>query len=224
MPEIWLLCEGPRDVAVLRAVLTECLAAGISVEGAGGDRAIAGVAAFVAQRGGTTAYVCDRDYRRREEVEAAFTDGRRCFYWRRHSMENYLLQPALVCAAFSRLREQLGALPHGLPSWAAGLPTDPDAVAELLRQVARTLAPREAMRLAIWRLWEDLSTTAGRVQQRFPDVALGSEAALCRQSLLEEVARLMTKAAETAASPHLTSDSITSRYDQLLATCPFTPF
>lgn len=218
MAELWLLCEGPRDVAVLRALLTRGLTAGISVEAAGGDRAIAAVAEFVAQqRGGTTAYVCDRDYRRREEAEAAFTDGNRCFYWRRHSIENYLLQPEVVCATFIRLRDRLRRLPAGIPPWAAALPTDPAVVADLLRQIAQSLAPREAARMACGRLWEALSETAGRIQQRFLAVPLGSDATVCRQSLVDETERLVVKGKETATSPHLTAEAIKDRYDQLLA-------
>jgi hypothetical protein len=217
MAELWLVSEGRRDVPVLRAILTQAMAAGIIVEGAGGDRAIAAVAEYVAQRGGTTAYVCDRDYRRREEVDAAFTDGKRCFYWRRHTIENYLLQPEVVAQALTRLRDQLSSSPRGAPRRAAALPTEREAIAGAFRQVARTLAAREAARMATWRLWEDLSSSAGRVQKRSLEVPLGSDAPVCREALLDEAERLRVSATETVASPHLTADAITSRFEQILA-------
>lgn len=73
--------------------------------------------------------------------------------------------------------------------------------------------------MALQQLWEDLSTTAGRVQRRHPP-ELGQSAAdeaSCRSALLQEAARLIEMAQETVRSPHLTAAAIGLRYDGELA-------
>jgi hypothetical protein len=98
MAELWLVCEGEPgsvDVALLQRVFADVLAAEIVVEPACGSGPSA-VARFLEnRRGGKAAFVHDRDYRPRSEAETAFADGKPGFFWRRHSIENYLLPPPI---------------------------------------------------------------------------------------------------------------------------------
>ena len=221
MAEIWLLCEGKSDIPVLASVLTTVLAAEITPKPSGGSSNAASAAGFVAhnEKSVTVAYVVDRDYRRREVAEATFTDGKRCFMWRRHAIESYLLEPMVIVEAFRRFKASLVSVPGGGPAWAKGLPEDMAVVAEGLRSCAKARAPQEAGRIALQRLWEDLSETAGRIQKRTAGhLGEGSpDATLCRQSLLDEAARIVMKAQETVASPHLVPSSIGRRYDDEFA-------
>jgi hypothetical protein len=108
MEELWLVCEGGRDSvdpAILKPIFARVLAAGIVVEPAGGSSPAVAATFRQSQRGGRVAYVIDRDYRRPDQAEASFHDGTNGFMWRRHSIENYLLPPAVIVQAFQRLRE-----------------------------------------------------------------------------------------------------------------------
>jgi hypothetical protein len=219
MAELWLLCEGDSDVRVLASVFTKVLAAEIIPKPAGGSSNAASAAEYVVRhygdKGVVIAYVIDRDYRRRDVADATFTDKKRCFIWRRHAIESYLLEPAVIVEAFRRLKA-----PGGGPVWLKSLPEDVTVVAEGLRACARACSSREAGCLALERLWEDLSETAGRIQKRLPAPLSGGislDAASCRQALLDEAARLITRAHETASSPHLEPSSIGQRYDKELA-------
>jgi hypothetical protein len=147
-------------------------------------------------------------------------DGRPGFIWRRHAIENYLLEPRVIAEAFNRLRASLEGAPRGAPAWAGALPGDPDTVAAALRECAAARAPQEAGRIAVHRLWEDLSATAGRIQRRVPDL-LGArthpDAPSCRLALVDEAQRLMTAAGEAAMSPLFAPTSIEARYDAALS-------
>lgn len=220
MPELWLVCEGDSDLRILSSVLTQVLAADILVKPAGGAGSAPSVADYLARTHKVdVAYVIDRDYRRKEVCERAFTDGKRCFLWRRHAIESYLLEPAVIAQAVRSLKASVPALPGGRSARVLSLPEDPSSLAEGLRSCASKRGPAEAGHLALQRLWEDLSETAGRVQRRAPPV-LGARApdpAACKQALLEEAARLATKGREAADSPHLAAASVGARYEEQLA-------
>lgn len=70
--------------------------------------------------------------------------------------------------------------------------------------------------MALARLWEDLQDTAGRISLQRPpgrrDTKV-TDVAACRRAVLEEAARLLERARETVASPHLDPESVGQRYD-----------
>ena len=107
MAELWLVCEGEPgsvDVALLQQIFANVLAAEIVVEPACGSSPGA-VARFLEnRRSGKAAFVHDRDYPPRADAEASLVDGTPGFFWRRHSIENYLLPPPIIVQAFQNLR------------------------------------------------------------------------------------------------------------------------
>jgi hypothetical protein len=230
MDELWLVCEGgPEsvDAAVLTPILTQILNAGIIVESAGGSSP-APVAAFLeSRRGGRAAYVLDRDYHSRQRAEQSFGDGSNEFMWRRHCIESYLLTPAVIIRAFERLRQRAQSqFTHGLPAWVAALPTDPHQIEAALCECASRRAATEAARLTVWRLWEELSTTAGRIQKRIPrpqDPAADNPEGW-RNALCQEVARLREAALQATQSPHLAPAAITQRFDDIFASVTAVPY
>jgi hypothetical protein len=221
MAEVWLLCEGDSDVPVLAPILTTVLAAEIIPKPVGGSSNAASAAEYVSrhQPSVTVAYVVDRDYRQKHVADATYTDGKRKFMWRRHAIESYLLAPAVIVQAFKRLQASVAGNPGGPPAWVASLPLDEAVVADGLRACAAARAPEEALRIAVERLWEDLSDTAGRIQKRTPSIPGSSapDAAACRQALLDEAERIAQKAQETTATPHLTAAQVGARYDAQIA-------
>jgi hypothetical protein len=224
MAELWLVCEGTpdsADMAVLKPVMTTVLAADIVVEPSFGNNPAA-VARFIeAQRGGRAGYVIDRDYALREKADLSFRDGKPGFIWRRHSIENYLLLPSVIVRAFQRLRErfekQFGA---NLPPWVLALPSDAELLADVLRECARQRAAKETCRLAVHRLWEDISESAGRVQKRVPDApeaAGDTDPAEWREALSRETRRVREAGDRTRAEPHLDDAAVARRFDDQYA-------
>lgn len=217
MAELWLLCEGRSDVPILESVLTNILPAEIIPKPVGGGSNVASAAQYVAANAKDVivAYVIDRDYQKKTIAEEMFGNGKRGFMWRRHSIENYLLEPSVIIEAFKNIKVSVAKNPGGAPAWVSGLPEEPAILAEGLRLCARARAPQEAGRIVINRLWEDLSESAGQIQKRFPaSLSKGLPTTeMCRQALRDEVVRLVTKAKETVSSIHLEEASIRQRYD-----------
>lgn len=205
MAELCLVCEGEPnsiDATILKQVFVSVLAAGISIESGGGIKGTGPIAAFLRrQRGGTVAYVNDRDYRPRDDAERAFADGQNGFLWRRHSIENYLLHPLVIRSALSRVKERFKPRANA-PGWLAALPDDTDEISDMLRACAQSRAPEEACRMANHRLWKELPKSLGRIQKRNPPLdAVDDRIApiLWREALCQEVKRVSNSAAATAS-------------------------
>ncbi len=231
MPELWLVCEGEKgsvDVAVLKPVLSTILAAEIVVEPAGGDRQLSTVARFLeAQRGGTAAYVKDRDYRPREAAEFALQDGSPEFLLRRHSIENYLLPPQIVLRAFTQLRQRFESQARGkIPQWLSALPADGEKVADALRECARRRTAEQAYFLATDRFWDALPTTVGQIQKRHPKPTAGdlSQPGPWREALCQEVDRVRDAAEQTSQCAQFQRENVTPHFDKAYAEITANPY
>jgi len=232
MAELWLVCEGEPasvDVAILKPVFATVLAAEIVVEPAGGKKQAKVVAQFLKnQRGGTAAYVSDRDYSPGIDAEVAFGDGKPGFLWRRHSIENYLLSPQIILRAFRRLRERIEQQhPDRVPSWFADLPVAPEQFAQVLRECASKRAAEEACRIANHRLWATLPSSVGQVQKRNPSTPSTddpSEPNRWRQALCQEVERVCSAAAQTAVCPQFRRENVTLLFDSTYAEVTANPY
>lgn len=222
MAEIWLVCEGETDRNVLSPLLRSVLGAPITVEVAGGISNLAAVANYLRRDGGIAAYLEDREYRPLDESLSALTDGRPRFLLQRHSIENYLLEPRVLLAAFRRLRERFTQAGRPAPNWCGRLPDALAAVIQLVLAAATPLVPQEAGLQVIERLWRESRESLGAIQRRFPDVLRRAEAtseAACRTAVLDEAARLLTAARAAAALPHLDSQSLEAWYEEALRLC-----
>ncbi|MHB1555995.1 MAG: hypothetical protein ACYC61_00815 [Isosphaeraceae bacterium] len=219
MAELWLVCEGEPgsvDVALLKTILTDVLAAEIVVEPACGSN-LGPVARFLeTRRGGRAAYVHDRDYRPRNVVEATYTDGRRGFAWRRHCIENYLLPPPIILRAFLELRASFEWQGH-LPAWLTALPATPDEIAAALTESARGRAAEEACRRANQELWAGLPSEVGHVQQRSFTAPGASGPDDWREALCQEAERVSQAAALTAGCTHFHRDHVRALFDAAYA-------
>ncbi len=216
MAELWLVCEGEPgsvDVALLNDVFN-VLGAGIAVRPGFGSN-LRPVATFLEnQGGGTAAFIHDRDYRPREVAEAAFADGKPGFFWRRHSIENYLLPPTIILRALQGVREKFERQRRGgVPAWFAAVPTDPEQVAEALRECASKRAAEEACRLASHRLWDALPPSVGQVQRRNPTVPGSEDPSAWRDALCQEAERVCRAAAQTAECASFYREAVTLLFD-----------
>lgn len=216
MKVLWLVCEGEYDVPVLTDVLTNVLASGIIPKPCGGQKSAPSAAAYLRKNDPNVvaAYLEDRDYRRRADAEQSYTNGKPGFIWRRHAIESYLIEPTVIAQAFRSIQQEKVKYPGGGPAWVASLPTDEDAIKDGLRESAMKRAPEEALRMTVERIWEDLSTTAGRVQKRFPSFSgePNPDEIRCRTELINETSRLIQMARQAAQSPHLDPSAVNNRY------------
>jgi hypothetical protein len=225
MPELWLVCEGGKgslDVAIFKPIFTTILAAGITVEPAGGTTQLSTVARFLQlQRGGTAAYLSDRDYRPRNNAENSIRDGSPGFLLRRHSIENYLLPPRVVVSSIEELQrrsaEQLGSRAS---QWLTDLSTDTQSVTDTLRECAVNRAAKEACLLAAHRFWDSLPPSVQLVQKRTPQTPTVNDLtdpAPWRESLCQEIERIRVDAQSASQSPLLHRANVLPFFDQAYA-------
>jgi hypothetical protein len=221
MKLLWLVCEGEYDIPVLRDVLTNVLVSGIIPKPSGGQKCAPSAASYLRKNDNNViaAYVEDRDYRLRAASDASFSNGKPGFIWRRHAIESYLLEPAIIAQAFRSIQRDVAQSPSRGPAWVNALPTDEAQIANGLRACAVIRAPEEAMRMTIHRLWDDLATTTAQVQKRTPSIPgiPNPDAAACRSALALETDRLVQMAQQTVNSRFLEPSAVDARYDAELA-------
>lgn len=147
---IYLVCEGPADgldTRVLDLVIVHKFNINTLIEPAGGDRSLGSVAQYLAERYGARAFAIeDRNFRSLEEAQLTWNrpDQKR-WLWRRHEIENYLLDPRLVTEAFRSLKAD------GVRG-ANGLPDDEQKVFALLQGLARPMLENHAGWTTYWHL------------------------------------------------------------------------
>jgi hypothetical protein len=223
MIELWLVCEGEPgsvDVGVLQPVFGNVLATEIVVEPACGNSPSVVARFLETSRGGKAAFLNDRDYRPRSEAEAALSDDKAGFLWRRHSIENYLLPPPIILRAFRRLADRFIQRIGIVPSWFAALPADNLQISEVLTECALRRAAEEACRLANHRLWAALPLTVGHIQKRNPATPTASGQIgpnEWREALCQEAQRVCNAAKYTAGCPQFGSEAVAALFDRTLA-------
>lgn len=145
MTDLYLICEGPidgLDVRVLDRIIAQKLGKAVFIYGAGGDTSLGSVATFFEERSRKAspdgllvkavdrAYsVEDRNFSSAETVASKWRPASKRFVWRRHEIENYLLDPGIVANAFASLSE---TLPDAVPN----LPQTPEEIRAILETAA----------------------------------------------------------------------------------------
>ncbi len=229
MADIYLICEGPvdsLDVRVLDVIIAQALGKNVIIQPAGGEGSLGSVATYFEERSRRTrqdaptdrAYcIEDRDYRSRSEVEATWqVDKGKRFIWRRHEIENYLLDPRVVGGAFQSLWEDKVRGADRLPQTAS-------EVDDLMQQLARPMVEHHVGWLTYRRLREKKNEA---VDTRFmwPDPPLKpSEDALYpgRKEWLDylrsECSRAKGDCETFAGMAEFKAPNVTTLYDQILA-------
>lgn len=162
MPDVVLVCEGRHDridQQVLDHLVMAAHRAPGKLKSAGGSGGLGTVGQFLVQESArgpkagshvTTIVftVKDRDFRPRSDADATWADPKcRNLVWRRHEMENYLLDPAVVHEWFESLRRK------SLPGIGVrGLPANFDEVVNLLRTFAEVRREHHAGQLLHWEM------------------------------------------------------------------------
>ena len=227
MGEVILVCEGPaggRDAAFLNAL---CLhrRLDVTVVAAGGAGSVGQMHDWLEQEAfrreallaadvpaALVFSVRDRDFHPEESAAATWTEARaRRLMWRRHEIENYLVEPSLVLAFFH-------ALPRNHPALASALPPDAQGVGELLSGFAAQRLDHHAGQLAFADLQaaQDRYTGDGGTALRRPKLDGNRSAPPTEQDwvlqLQAEARELRRNCTGLAASPELTDAAVAHAY------------
>lgn len=177
MAAIYLVCEGlghGLDLRVLDRLVVQRFGLNVSVTPAGGAGSLRSVAAWLEDRDRKIgpdrrltpptdrAYTIeDRNYRPLVECERSWRPDSKRLIWRRHEIENYLLDPRVVSIAFAALRASVAKWPSALPESVADIES-------LLLQLAWPLLENHAGWLTYWYL-DRVKQSIGSTRFAWPD-------------------------------------------------------
>lgn len=217
---VHLVCEGGPsglDNRVLDRLVVQFHNLPVLMAPSGSSRGHGAVRNFLTNRGPDDVVISveDRDYMcSRREAESSWADpSRDHFRWRRHEIENYLLEPPVVLALFDGYR-QAGA------TWARTLPVTTSDVLTWLQTIAAGWIENHAGEvLKAELLW--LATTAGgnlkfgpKPPPKPPGQSATDEAGWVA-ALQTEATRLCGACAVASRLPELQPAAIAARYQVL---------
>ncbi len=148
---IYLVCEGKPDgldVRVLDLIIAQKYDRMVQIEPAGGSGSLGGVASWLEERSplNQAHSVQDRDFRPLVEIEQIWQrPNQKRWVWRRHEIENYLLDPRVVADVFRALKAD-GV--RGTDT----LADDSDAIFGLLQKLAQPMFEDHVGWLTYWDL------------------------------------------------------------------------
>lgn len=231
---VFLVCEGQHgslDERVLNALVVQPSAPTVQTAPAGSDTSLGSVCQYIERPKPQSAppappdvavAVADRNYRPRAEADATWNNAaRRRFVWRRHEIENYLLEPRVVLELFDNFR---AAVP---PPWAAGLPASEAAVGLFLQTRAAPLVENHAAEVLRAELVRALSPHGLRFGVRAPAPPQGAFApgrAEWLPVLTAEATRILNGCATAGTLVAYQPNEIAARYQVLLAQFQNPPF
>lgn len=231
MANIYLVCEGERgglDDRILDLAIAQTHGLPILLRAAGGDTAIRAVGSYLEERSrrerpnrtlgdavDIALGVCDRDYRRREEAERTWCPDSRLFMWRRHEIENYLLQPEILDAAFESLRRTVDA------DWVSELPQGLGETTELLKQIAEPLLEDHAGNVLAWEVRAHVQEKVGTTltiptPPNLPDTKYSDRDGWL-EAISDDMIRFKGACASVPAMAFLQQDRIEKRYEDILS-------
>jgi hypothetical protein len=216
---VYLVCEGQRDgldQRVLDRLVVQARGLSVLVEPAGGDSGVRAVRTYLDHPPGNVALsVEDRNYRLRADADATWanTHGRR-FIWRRHEIENYLLEPAVVLELFDEYRRTVTA------AWVRTLPMTQADVSSMLEGLARPLIEDHAAKVLCAELVRRINAAGGlSFGPASPAPPPGSHSPGQAQWLpvvQNEAARLCSTCSAASSLSDLQPAAISSHYHALL--------
>jgi hypothetical protein len=217
---VFLVCEGPAnglDERILDVLVIQGHGLAAQVVAAGGDRGLGAVRAFHHHPPHDIALsIEDRNHRPRPEAEPTWANaGGTRFIWRRHEIENYVLEPAVVLELFEDYRRTLP------PGWPQHLPTTLAAVSTLLQQIASALLEDHAAGAFCAELVLRINTAGnpnfGPTPPAIPAGAVAPGQADWLPVLQSEAARVCHDCLALSALAELQQVGVAARYAALVA-------
>lgn len=217
MPDRYLVHEGPADgldKRVLDALVVAIPGVQVNLLAAGGDRGLGSVVAALRHRGDRALYVEDRNFRPAAGAQASWAKAAPTgVIWRRHEIENYLLEPRTVLRAFLQLR---GTVPQ---AWVGTLPQTLADAAELLIKLAMPLLEHHAGTVLFHELYRQ-QRQACPTDWALPKVPCqpGGPYSSRQQwlaALITEIARAAQAATAVGGLTFLSAALVEARYDAI---------
>lgn len=152
-----LLCEGESDERFLDRIFNT---RELKAQQVGGIRNLRPASAYLKRQNQLVFTIQDRDFRPLSDAEECYSENYtgRHFMWRRHELENYLIEPRVVANCFKQLQS------HSKIT----LPETEDSVKHWIKNLAQTLLEDQAGRRTLWELRHQLHnpfpTTSSRSQ------------------------------------------------------------
>ena len=209
----WLYCEGKTDPPVLNTAFAALGVSNIVVESTGTSPAK--VAAWKREQGVVAASVADRDYRPIEECNATYKPSGKKFYWRRHSIENYLLEPSVIARSFELFKASMAELEH-CPDWVERLPSDVGDIETDMKAAAATIANQECGCIVHHQLWARLGDEIGHLQLALPEIFKSPDMQSdeeCSRTLVESAEELRSAAEQWSKASNLSDANVRSMYE-----------
>ena len=143
-----LLCEGDSDERLLDRIFNT---RELKAQQVGGARNIRPAAAYLTRQNQPVFTIQDRDFRPLSEAEECYSQNYadRHFMWRRHELENYLIEPRVVANCFKQLQ----------PYSKVTLPETENSARHWIKELARDLLEDQAGRQTAWELRRQLHDT-----------------------------------------------------------------
>jgi hypothetical protein len=206
-----LVCEGESDRRLLEQLYD---GREIMVEDVSGEGSLRGAAAYLRQRGRKVFTVRDRNFRPLAETEACFQPdyAGNHFTWRRHELENYLLEPPVLLACLQDLAPEA----HPRADLYPVLPGTQEEAWQLLERAARGLIEDQAGRYANWLLHWRVREALPQSFPLRPSREIRDRAAWERE-LMDQAADLRRHQPELVALMGLTDDEVCQVYADCLA-------
>lgn len=225
MADVYLICEGPSDgldVRVLNLIIAQKFSKAVLINAAGGDTSLGSVATWLEERSRRPlkngalgpaidrAYsIEDRNYRSPHEAESRWIPGAKRFMWRRHEIENYLLDARIVARTLETLRPDVD-------TWPADFPSTTDEVGNLLNTLAGTVLEHYVGWLTYWSLVDE-KKRRGNTRIDWPSAPLSEHGT--RDQWLEYLARECLRAKNDstafASLAEFDANGIVDLYDRL---------
>lgn len=223
---VFLVCEGQQgslDERVLNALVVQLSVPSVQIAHTGSDTGLGAVRQYIERpkpqstppvAADVAVSVADRNYRPRAESDATWNNAAdRRFVWRRHEIENFLLEPRVILEAFDSFRATVQQ------PWVAGLPTSETAVSQFLQAVAVRLIENHAAEI----LRAELIRVLGSQQLRFgisapprPPGAIVPGQAEWLPVLTAEATRILGSCATASTLVAYQPSEIATRYQVLL--------
>ena len=196
-----LLCEGDSDERLLDRIFNT---RELKAQQVGGFRNLRPTAAYLALQNQPVFTIQDRDFRPLSEAEECYSENYvgRHFMWRRHELENYLIEPRVVVNRFKQLQ------PHSKIT----LPKTEDSVRHWIKNLAQALLEDQAGRRTSWELRHQLHNT-------FPTTSSISQGSVIQSReewqnrLISEMKEIRSQAQQFEEFVHTTDADILQNYE-----------
>lgn len=196
-----LLCEGDFDERFLDRIFNT---SELKAQQVGGTRNLRPAAAYLTRQNQLVFTIQDRDFRPLSEAEECYSENyaERHFMWRRHELENYLIEPRVVANCFKQLQ----------PYSKVTLPDTEDSARHWIKNLARDLLEDQAGRQTAWELHCQLHNTFPTTSSRPQGDAIQSREEW-QNRLISEMTEIRSQAQQFEDFVQTTEIEILHRYE-----------